>query len=92
VRNRKGQISPGDGVTLGDAVAAKSPMKMIYRKLSKTASLPVTCHRFVPTGFLCVDGMVSQTVLRDSSLITGLVASQLNAVLSRVGSEAGGYA
>ena len=65
-------------------------MKMIYRKLSKTASLPVT--RFVFTGFLCVDGMVSQTVLRDSSLITGLVASQLNAVLSRVGSEVGGYA
>jgi hypothetical protein len=22
----------------------KSPMKMIYRKLPKTASLPVTCH------------------------------------------------
>jgi len=63
-------------------------MKMLYSKLPKTASLPIT--HFVFTGFLCVDGMVSQTVLRDSSLITGLVASQLNAVLSRVGSEAGG--
>ena len=75
-------------MTLSDAVSTKFPMMMIYRKFPKTASLPVT--RFVLTGFLCVDGMVSQTVLRDSSLITGLVASQLNAVLSRVGSEAGG--
>jgi hypothetical protein len=31
-------------VTLGDADIRKSPMKMIYRKLPKTASLPVTCH------------------------------------------------
>src|SRR6266850_8155821 len=31
-------------VTLGDGVFTKSLMKMIYRKLSKTASLPVTCH------------------------------------------------
>ena len=31
-------------MTLGDADFRKSPMKMIYRKLSKTASLPVTCH------------------------------------------------
>jgi hypothetical protein len=35
----------GDGVTLGDADFRKSPMKMIYRKFPKTASLPVTCHR-----------------------------------------------
>jgi hypothetical protein len=39
-----GRISPGDGVTLGDAVFAKSPMKMVYRKFPKTASLPVICH------------------------------------------------
>jgi hypothetical protein len=31
-------------VTLGDADFRKSPMKMIYRKFPKTASLPVTCH------------------------------------------------
>jgi hypothetical protein len=31
-------------MTLGDADFRKSLMKMIYRKLSKTASLPVTCH------------------------------------------------
>jgi hypothetical protein len=30
-------------------------MKMIYRKFSKTASLPVTCIRFVPIGFLCLN-------------------------------------
>jgi hypothetical protein len=39
-----GRISPGDGVTLGDGDYRKSLMKMIYRKLPKTASLPVTCH------------------------------------------------
>jgi hypothetical protein len=32
-------------VTLGDGDFTKFPMKMIYTKLSKTASLPVTCHR-----------------------------------------------
>ena len=31
-------------MTPGDADFRKSLMKMIYRKLSKTASLPVTCH------------------------------------------------
>jgi hypothetical protein len=31
-------------VTLGDGVSTKSLMKMVYRKLPKTASLPVTCH------------------------------------------------
>jgi hypothetical protein len=31
-------------VTLGDGDLGKSLMKMIYRKLLKTASLPVTCH------------------------------------------------
>jgi hypothetical protein len=31
-------------VTRGDADFRKSPMKMIYRKLAITASLPVTCH------------------------------------------------
>jgi hypothetical protein len=31
-------------VTLGGADFRKSPMKMIYRKLPKTASLPVTCN------------------------------------------------
>ena len=31
-------------MTLGDADFRKSPMKMTYRKLPKTASLPVTCH------------------------------------------------
>ena len=31
-------------MTLGDADFRKSPMKMIYRKFPKTASLPVTCH------------------------------------------------
>jgi hypothetical protein len=31
-------------VTLGDGDFRKSLMKMIYRKLLKTASLPVTCH------------------------------------------------
>ena len=31
-------------VTLGDADFRKSPMKMIYRKLPKTASPSVTCH------------------------------------------------
>ena len=43
-RNSNGRISPGDRVTLGDADFRKSPMKMIYRKLPKTASLSVTCH------------------------------------------------
>jgi hypothetical protein len=33
-------------VTLGDADFRKFLMKMIYRKLPKTASLPVTCHPF----------------------------------------------
>jgi hypothetical protein len=32
------------GVAVGDVDFRKSPMKMIYRKLSKTAALPVTCH------------------------------------------------
>jgi hypothetical protein len=50
----------GDGVTLGDAVTTKSPYEMIYRKVTKTASLPVTCHPgFVRTGFLCLNGMVT---------------------------------
>jgi hypothetical protein len=31
----------------GDADFRKSPMKMIYGKLPKTASLPVTCHRLL---------------------------------------------
>ena len=31
-------------MTLGDADFRKSLMKMIYRKLPKTASPPVTCH------------------------------------------------
>ena len=31
-------------MTLGDADFRKSPMKMIYRKFPKTASLPVTGH------------------------------------------------
>jgi hypothetical protein len=37
------RISPG-WVTVGDADFRKAVMKMIYRKLPKTASLPVTCH------------------------------------------------
>ena len=37
-------------VTLGDADFRKSPMKMIYRKLPKPASLPVTCHPLRPYG------------------------------------------
>ena len=37
-------------MTLGDAIFIKSPMKMIYRKLSKTASLPVTCHPLLAYG------------------------------------------
>jgi hypothetical protein len=36
-------------VTIGDADLAKFPMKMIYRKLPKTASLPVTRHRSWPS-------------------------------------------
>jgi hypothetical protein len=44
----------GGGV-LGDANFRKSPMKMIYRKFPKTASLPVTCHLFLLTGFLCLN-------------------------------------
>ena len=32
-------------MTLGDGDFRKSLMKMIYRKLPKTASLPVTCHQ-----------------------------------------------
>jgi hypothetical protein len=32
-------------MTLGDADFRKSLMKMIYKKLSKTASLSVTYHR-----------------------------------------------
>jgi hypothetical protein len=43
-RYTNGRISPGDGVTLGDADFRKSLVKMIYRKLSKTASPSVTCH------------------------------------------------
>jgi hypothetical protein len=43
---------------LGDAVSTKSPMKMLYRKLPKTASLPVTRHAFVLTGFLCLNERV----------------------------------
>jgi len=43
-------------VTLGDADFRKSLMKMVYRKLPKTASLPVTCHRFVPRIPLVWDG------------------------------------
>ena len=39
-------------MTPGDADFRKSPMKMIYRKLSKTASLPVTCHP-QPLPFVC---------------------------------------
>ena len=34
----------GNGWDTGDAIFRKSLMKMIYRKLSKIASLPVTCH------------------------------------------------
>jgi hypothetical protein len=45
VRHSNGRISPGCRVgTLGTQFLESSPMKMIYRKLSKTASLPVTCH------------------------------------------------
>ena len=33
-------------MTLGDLDFRKSLMKMIYRKLPKTATLPVTRHRF----------------------------------------------
>ena len=40
-----GELAQGDGVTLGDADSTKSLMKMIYRKLPKTASLSVTCHQ-----------------------------------------------
>jgi hypothetical protein len=53
-----GDSDGGDGVTLGDAVSTKSPMKMLYRKLPKTASLPVTRHAFVLTGFLCLNERV----------------------------------
>jgi hypothetical protein len=62
-------------VTLGDAVSIKSPMKMIYRKFPKTASLPVTCHLLRTYGISLSewDGEEDQIVLRDSSLITGLV-------------------
>ena len=39
-------------MTLGDADFRKSLMKLIYRKLPKTASLPVTCHP-QPLPFVC---------------------------------------
>jgi hypothetical protein len=45
-------------VTLGDADFRKSLMKMIYRKLPKTASLPVTCHPLGTYLILCLDGKV----------------------------------
>ena len=52
-------------MTLGDADFRKFPMKMIHRKLSKTASLPVT--RFLPRYFFCLIGMariISKQVLK----------------------------
>jgi hypothetical protein len=45
-------------VTLGDGVFRKSPMKMIYRKFPKTASLSVTCDRLRTEGTYCLNGMV----------------------------------
>src|SRR5262245_41735784 len=43
MRCRNVRIRPKvTGGTLGDADFRKLPMKMMYRKLSKTASLPVT--------------------------------------------------
>ena len=39
-----GELAQGDGWDTRDADFRKSLMKMIYRKLPKTASLPVTCH------------------------------------------------
>ena len=47
-----GALAPDDGWDIRDADFRKSLMKMIYRKLSKTASLPVTCHRFGTYRFL----------------------------------------
>jgi hypothetical protein len=52
-------------VTLGDGVFRKSPMKMIYRKLPKTASLSVTCHSLSTYGmrpeFIFRASQVAQT-------------------------------
>jgi hypothetical protein len=61
-------------VTLGDGYFRKSLMKMIYRKLSKTASPPVTCHPLCPKDCLPEwDGEEDTLRSNDSSLITRLV-------------------
>jgi hypothetical protein len=46
-------------VTLGDADFRKSLMKMIYRKLPKTASLPVTCHPRTKTVQFCLHCLIA---------------------------------
>ena len=61
-------------MTLGDADFRKSPMKMIYRKLPKTASLPVTCYADLDLK-VPIRRPFGEVDLRDQVGFKGLVAA-----------------